>query len=383
MDGLAFRVLTQREYEGGARAGVSRRTRFKIVSGGNGDSLYVCDPSVSGRRGRLYRLSLPRLGIDAVKNGNGKRLLSRVQERRARGVSGNGDGEDLRDFSSSVLESVRKYYFDAVYNECFEDEGFMKGVVERARRIKPIPWSFGAVSPDATRVWSPEEEKNLFLRYNFCRYSAGRMFSDFVDGRKFGREKFHNLAGSVVEQRNVLIEGNMRLIGKMLRGRGEWHDFEDDFSDGYVSVMRAVNGFDVGRGFKFSTYACWAIEKDHWRRANMRRHDSWRFRTGMRGEDDEDYYSSFIEEEDLREWVSGRGVSAERDWVRDVVDRNVAGLTRIERGVVENCFEFYGPALNYKEMADVLGCSHAAIGFIKDRALGKLRDAFEREGLRC
>ncbi|MEZ6241833.1 MAG: sigma factor [Phycisphaerales bacterium] len=38
-------------------------------------------------------------------------------------------------------------------------------------------------------------------------------------------------------------------------------DFADLVSEGNMALLRAVDKFDAGRGFKFSTYACRAILK--------------------------------------------------------------------------------------------------------------------------
>ena len=51
-------------------------------------------------------------------------------------------------------------------------------------------------------------------------------------------------------------------------------------SDGNLSLIRAIEKFDYGRGFKFSTYASWAIMKNYAR--SIPAENTWheRYRTG-------------------------------------------------------------------------------------------------------
>src|SRR5207244_1185649 len=46
------------------------------------------------------------------------------------------------------------------------------------------------------------------------------------------------------------------------RHAGQTDNFFELQSDGNMSLIRAVEKFDFGRGFKFSSYASWAIMKN-------------------------------------------------------------------------------------------------------------------------
>ncbi|SYV97330.1 RNA polymerase sigma factor, partial [Mycoplasmopsis edwardii] len=58
--------------------------------------------------------------------------------------------------------------------------------------------------------------------------------------------------------RDTLINRNLRLVinnAKKYKNRGL--SFIDLISEGNAGIMKAVQKYDVSRGFKFSTYATW------------------------------------------------------------------------------------------------------------------------------
>src|SRR5207248_9428517 len=81
--------------------------------------------------------------------------------------------------------------------------------------------------------------------------------------------------------KDQLIACNMRLVVSIAkRHSGQTDNFFELLSDGNVSLIRAVEKFDYSRGFKFSTYASWAIMKNFVRSIPEEKHRRERYVTG-------------------------------------------------------------------------------------------------------
>src|SRR5262249_61659972 len=71
------------------------------------------------------------------------------------------------------------------------------------------------------------------------------------------------LQAEALVAKNQIIRANLRLVVSISKKRvGPSNNFFELVSDGNMSLIRAVEKFDANRGFKFSTYASWAIMKN-------------------------------------------------------------------------------------------------------------------------
>ena len=69
-----------------------------------------------------------------------------------------------------------------------------------------------------------------------------------------------------VATKNQIVRANLRLVVSIAKRHvGPVENFFELVSDGNISMMRAVEKFDFARGYKFSTYASWAIMKNYMR----------------------------------------------------------------------------------------------------------------------
>jgi RNA polymerase primary sigma factor len=105
-----------------------------------------------------------------------------------------------------------------------------------------------------------EEEVELARRWQRGRQAEQRLARDGHDAKERARLRGQIKAGYAA--REHLTMANTRLvisIAKRYRGRGV--PFHDLIQEGNLGLMRAVDKFDPGRGYKFSTYATWWIRQ--------------------------------------------------------------------------------------------------------------------------
>jgi RNA polymerase primary sigma factor len=105
-----------------------------------------------------------------------------------------------------------------------------------------------------------EEEVELARRWERGRQAEQRLARNGHDKKERARLRRQIKAGYAA--REHLIMANTRLvisIAKRYQGRGV--PFHDLIQEGNLGLMRAVDKFDPGRGYKFSTYATWWIRQ--------------------------------------------------------------------------------------------------------------------------
>ena len=93
--------------------------------------------------------------------------------------------------------------------------------------------------------------------------------------------QIEDLQAQANEVKDLLINANMRLVVSIAKKHAAQTDnFWELMSDGNMSLLRAVEKFDYSRGFKFSTYASWAIMKNFARSIPDEKHRRERYVTG-------------------------------------------------------------------------------------------------------
>lgn len=110
-----------------------------------------------------------------------------------------------------------------------------------------------------------EQEAHLFRKMNFLKHKLSKLRQsiDPARARVSDLEKMEALHEEIKAVRDLLIECNQRLVHNLATKHLQPGQSLDELkSDANLSVMRAVEKFDYGRGNKFSTYATWAVIKN-------------------------------------------------------------------------------------------------------------------------
>ena len=177
--------------------------------------------------------------------------------------------------------------------------------------------------------------------------------------------------------REYLTRTNLALVLAMAkRTRLGDVDFSEVVSEGNMALLRAVEKFNVDRGFKFSTYACRAILKA-FSRTSMK---SSRYRLRFPVEFEPDLEKS--------DWADTRRDQVEEDCLdelRAIVDRNLADLSTVEETVIRRRFNWEqkdDSPLTLEQVGQIIGVTKERVRQIQNKALAKIRGVMEDGVLR-
>ncbi len=264
-----------------------------------------------------------------------------------------------------------------VYNECFESPNAEKSIfaedneaqADATKKVKaPADLPPYLKTLYDVPLLSAKQEYQLFCQYNFLKFKADKCRKQ-IDPK-------HALAKQVKEveslllQANVLknhiVRANLRLVVSIAKRhlRGPLNLFEL-ISDGNISLMRAVEKFDFARGFRFSTYASWAIMRNFARSVPKERYRLDRFATG--NEEILDIAAG------LRSYDPRENNSAE---MRETIDVLMQHLTPRERTILTEHYglDEAGRTKTFDQLGKRLGISKERVRQIEIQALEKLRE---------
>jgi RNA polymerase primary sigma factor len=218
-----------------------------------------------------------------------------------------------------------------------------------------------------------EGEAALFRKMNYLKYQADRRRAQIDPETTSAAEldRIERLLDQAQEVKKQITQANLRLVVSIAkRHLGPELDFFEIISDGNVSLMRAVDKFDYGRGFKFSTYASWAIMRNYARLIPERRYQRDRYQTG-REELLENVIEPHVDEHDEDHALAIRGA----------LERMLATLEQRERTILRRRFglDEYGQAETLEQIGRHFGVSKERIRQLESRAIGKLRTDFEAD----
>ena len=216
-----------------------------------------------------------------------------------------------------------------------------------------------------------EEEARLFRLYNYLKYRADQLRSklDVNRVRAAQLRRTEQLLVQVDAMKNHLIRSNLRLVVSIAKKHlGGVQSLLELVSDGNLALMRAVEKFDYARGFKFSTYASWAVMKNYARSVPRERYRLDRIVTGS---------------DEIMELVGGLENydphAPSMLELRDSLETVLAQLSRRERAIVVRHYGLHdaGRGQTLQQLSHALGISKERVRQIERKAMGKLRAMLE------
>ena len=218
-----------------------------------------------------------------------------------------------------------------------------------------------------------EQEQHMFRKMNFLKHKLHK-FQQTIDptrAKVSDLRTIENLREDIKAARDVLINCNQRLVyaqAKMRLAMGETID--DLVSDGNLSLMRAVEKFDYGRGFKFSTYATWAIMKNFARSIPDEQTHKQRYVTG--------HEAVFDAKEDLR--TDEQEVLAAADAAKSRVNHLLDHLDARTREVIRMRIGLDGASeMTLEQIGQHFGITKERVRQINVRGMKQLREWAAKE----
>jgi len=284
------------------------------------------------------------------------------------------------------LKRILSTEMDFIDNPAFYEEGAEDKIYQEAPDIqKPdTSWYHPVMDSLSVNNKAPKqstqvlltaaEERVLFLQFNYSRYRVWKIQQD-LKGAEPTEEQARELLywNRVAERmREQIANTNLALVLAMAkRTRMSEVDFADLVSEGNMALLRAVDKFDCGRGFKFSTYACRAILKAFSRQGMKLSKYRQRFPAD---------FDPKLERSDYMERKREVHEMECAEEVKTIVGDNRAELTPIEQTVIHHRFgldvENHTP-LTLEQVGQIIGVTKERVRQIQNKALEKIRGELE------
>jgi RNA polymerase primary sigma factor len=268
---------------------------------------------------------------------------------------------------------------DYIYNEEFDDPAKISDISgpmpdEEAfhddMRSKRVPRD---VPPEMAHLYeypllSREQERHLFRQMNYLKHQLHHIQGDLEPNkaRAADLDRVEELQAKIGFIRDRLIRCNMRLVVNYAKKHaGPAENLWELISDGNMSLLRAVEKFDYGRGNKFSTYASWAIMKNFARSIPDEKVHRERFITGH----DDMFEAQSDERSDEQEQVTQADQATKKvNRLLELLDPREREIVRMRAGLDNEV------NLTLEQIGQRLGITKERVRQLNVRIMKKLRD---------
>lgn len=315
------------------------------------------------------------------------------QARRAGRLELRGSSSQLPPDDQAVLKQLLASPYDYVDNRLFRHPQAQRKIFDEAPAIKrpdtswyhPIMDNLSAIRAGkgvGSVLLTAAQERVLFLQFNYARYRVSQIRKQAAGDPDAEQARlilhWHRQAEQLRDQ---IAQTNLALVLAMAkRTRMSEVDFGDLVSEGNMALLRAIDKFDVARGFKFSTYACRAILKAFSRVGVKLSKYRQIFPTD---------FDPKLEKSDFMVRKREHEEDDAVDELRKIIRENRAELTDIEQEVIEHRFALGkrlalqpdAAPLTLEQVGRIIGVTKERVRQIQNKALEKIRQSLENDVL--
>lgn len=314
------------------------------------------------------------------------------QARLAKRVKLADSDQQLSRDDQAILKRIFEEKYEYVENEAFPKSNAKKKIFDEAPEIQkpdtswyhPVMENVGdqrGSKNAGTVLLTAAEERALFLQYNYCRYKVCKL-RDRI-GTKLIKAKqarelldWYKKAEAYCDQ---IAQTNLALVLAMAKRTRSEVDFGDLISEGNMALLRAIDKFDVARGFKFSTYGCRAILKAFSRIGVKQSRYKQLVPTDFDPKLERSNYMELKRQSHKEDCV---------EEVAEIIRDNRAALTDIEQEVIEHRFalgdkqkEADANPMTLEQVGRIIGVTKERVRQIQNKALDKIKVSLERNFL--
>jgi RNA polymerase primary sigma factor len=287
--------------------------------------------------------------------------------------------EDIRSAVKTVLSQEIDFMGHADFTAesaskaIFHDGQLIPGATEESLRVRTPDLPSHLARLCETKLLTPEEEFDVFRKMNFLRFRANQLRSELsldadvsAESLDWTIRRIETLLRAADWYRDRMVKSNMRLVISIVKKFVNIQNgFDDLLSDGIIALLRAVDKFDVGLGFRFSTYATQVVRRNTYRRVMDKQKERQRITLSV--------HDSGI---DISDEHRTAGMS-EAKWeaLRGKLSTMLDQLDRREKLIIRARFSLGGHrrVQTLQKLADRLGVSKERVRQLEKRALDKLR----------
>jgi RNA polymerase sigma factor (sigma-70 family) len=216
---------------------------------------------------------------------------------------------------------------------------------------------------------SKQSEEVYFAKMNYLKY-RGNQLRQTLNLKRPSITKVNEverLLSEATNIRNRIVQANLRLVVAIAKKFADHsNSLEDLVSEGHLPLIRAVELFDFSRGFRFSTYATWAIRNHFVRATTDKRKLQNRYSTS----------DPFIFERASEKRPAVNESEGKLNHRKQVVDEFLNRLQPREQSILAARYGLadHGQPQTLSEIGRDLGISKERVRQLSLRALGKLQE---------